>query len=371
MKRLTALGAVAGMVVFGLLAIVGTAQGSTPPTNGKIAFNLGGPNDSTSGFTINPDGAHLQQIVGWDGSITATSWSPDGKKILATAWSDFFPGAQPATANPDGSGFSLLYRQPLFAPLDLSTHFWSPSGTRLLCHSEGNFGSNPDLAGLYTLRSSDGGGLVRVTTTPQDGSGDVGYGYSPDGSRILFARFDQNGQNGVLYSVKPNGSSTLQLSPTGLAVVGPPNFDEAAASWSPDGSRVTFAASWKAAPGRQFALYVVNADGTHLRQITPSGEGALSAQWSPDGRLIAFSSKRPNQTPPPQVWVVHPDGTGLRQITFGSSTSLAPVWSPDSKKLLFDRVNDNSLWTVNADGTGLSKLTDGGAPYAWGTAPAR
>jgi Tol biopolymer transport system component len=370
MRRLTVLATVAGMMLFGLVAVVPTAQG-IPPANGKIAFNLGGPNDSVSGFTVNPDGTDLQQIVGWDGSVNAASWSPDGKKILASAWSDFFPGVQPATANPDGSGFRLLYQQPLFAPLDLSAHFWSPGGTRLLCHSEGNFGLDPGLAGLYTVRSSDGGDLVRVTTTPQDGSNDVGYGYSPDGSRILFARFDQNNQ-GVLYSVKPNGRGILQLSPSGLAVVSPPNFDEVGASWSPDGSQVTFAASWKSAPGRQFALYVANADGSHLRQITPSGVGALSAQWSPNGRLIAFSSKRPSETPPPQVWVVHPDGTALRQLTFGSSASLAPVWSPDSQKLLFQTgVDSSSLWNVNADGTGLTKLTDGGGPYAWGTAPVR
>ena len=228
---------------------------------------------------------------------------------------------QPATANPDGSGFTLLYQQPLFAPLDLSAHFWSPDGTRLLCHSEGNFGSNPELAGLYTVRSSDGGDLVRVTTTPQDGSADTGYGYSPDGSRILFARFDQNDQRRPLLG-ETRRQRHAPAESFGAVGRRSPELDEVAASWSPDGSQVTFAASWKSAPGRQFALYVVNADGTHLRQITPSGVGAISAQWSPDGQLIAFSSKRPGETLPPRSGSFTPTGPG-----FGSSPSAAaPRW---------------------------------------------
>lgn len=119
------------------------------------------------------------------------------------------------------------------------------------------------------------------------------------------------------------------------------------------------------------ALFVVNADGTGLRQITPTAIGAFSAQWSPDGHLIAFSSGGQ-----PQTWVVRPDGTGLTRVTSPASgyVSLTPVWSPDSTKLLFNRGNgrgQTSLWTANTDGSGLSKLTDTAefTRYAWGTAP--
>ena len=59
------------------------------------------------------------------------------------------------------------------------------------------------------MRSSYGGDLVRVSATPRKGF-DNGYGYSPDGSRVLFARFDSDDQS-TLLSVKPDGTGALQL----------------------------------------------------------------------------------------------------------------------------------------------------------------
>ena len=283
--------------------------------------------------------------------------------MLCNLWSE--DGVQPATANPDGSAFTLLNPN---LPLDLFCLSWSPDGARLLCHSgEGN----PADAGLYTVRSSDAGDLVRVTATPPDGF-DNGYGYSPDGSRILFARFDASDQ-GTLFSVKPDGSGSFRLSPPGLSIVDLGFFDRVGADWSPDGSRVTFAARRKLSSRRpETAVFVVKEDATGLRQITPSGLGALSAQWSPNGHLIALTSCCGAL----QAWVVHPDGTALREATrpIDRAFSIAPVWSPDSTRLLFNRVTrdgETSLWTAKTDGSGLSKLTDTGslALYMWGTAP--
>ena len=141
--------------------------------------------------------------------------------------------------------------------------------------------------------------------------------------------------------MNPNGTGLLQLNPPGLKFHGA-DCCNAAADWSPDGSQVAFAAFWKGNVGRarRTAMFVVNADGTGLRRITPFGLGARNgATWSPDGRLIAFNL-RFLDSPGSQIWVVHPDGTGLRELTLPSSgyASYEPVWSPDSSRLLFERV---------------------------------
>jgi Tol biopolymer transport system component len=362
--------------VLAFFVLVGAAAGATgSATNGKIAYGFG------DAFTINPDGTQMDQI-GVPGSTACTTWSPDSSKLLCNVFGN--SGPQPATANPDGSEFTYLNQH---LPLDLFCLYWSPpDGSRVLCHSEGI--ANPSDAGLYTIRSSDGGGLVRVTTSLPGGFDDA-YGYSPNGLRILYAQFDANG-HGTLFSVKPDGSDPIQLSPSALSVIDLSFFDQVGADWSPDGSQVAFAAF---SPRGRFSsgLFVVNADGTGLRQVTPKGIGALSAQWSPNGAMIAFTScsSLPGNCGIPQAWVVRPDGKGLRQVTPSTNSMfLAPVWSPDSTKLLLNQLTGQtprdflqvlfqgnnppaSLWTIGADGSALSKLADtvGLSSYEWGSAP--
>jgi Tol biopolymer transport system component len=356
MRKLIALGLVASLAA---LAAVSTlpAGATISGTNGKIVFGGG----QETSFTIDPDGSDPHQI-GPAGSTICTSWSPDSSKVLCQLLSE--EGPQPATANPDGSGFTLLNPN---LQLGLACVNWSPDGTRLLCITTEE--ANPAEKGLYTVRSSDAGDLMRVTATPPGGF-DIGYGYSPDGSRILYARFTD--EQGTLFSVKPDGSDPVQLSPPALSVIDLDFFDRVGADWAPDSSRVAFAAFDQSS--RRTGLFVVNADGSGLRLVTPAGIGALSAQWSPNGALIAFTSC----CGLPQAWVVQPNGTGLRQVTppVGRAVFWTPVWSPDSTKLLLnrqDRNNQTSLWTVNTDGSELSKLTDTvslGASPAWGSAPA-
>jgi Tol biopolymer transport system component len=401
-----ALALLAAISLLGLAVVDGAARASIPPgTNGKIVFGQIEPN---YGVTIDPDGSDAYQI-GPLGRTTCNSWSPDGGKVLCNLWRKH--GVRPATANPDGSDFKLLNPN---LPLDLFCLSWSPDGTRLLCHNDGS--ANPRDAGLYTMRSSDAGDLVRVSATPRKGF-DNGYGYSPDGSRVLFARYDSN-EKGTLFSVNPDGSGALQLTPPRLSVIDLGFFDRIGADWSPDASRVTFAAVQKRSTGRGFesAAFVVNGDGTGLRRITPAGLFAASAQWSPNGDWIAFTGGRRL----PGVWMARPDGTAVRKIALprldrldrrvfkrlmrkfltqckrnggswrectrkakrrakkmAASQRLTPVWSPDSTKLLFQRLSRDSkeLWTVNADGSGLWKLTRTRNRalfawlYAWGTAP--
>jgi Tol biopolymer transport system component len=248
--------------------------------------------------------------------------------------------------------------------------------------------ANPADAGLYTARSSNAGDLVRVSTTPPGGF-DIGYGYSPNGSRILYARFDSHGQHGTLLSVKTDGSHPIRLSPRRLWVIDLGFFDRVGADWSPNGSRVTFAAFSPTAPQSLAAgLFVVRADGTGLRRITPKGLGALSAQWSPNGALIAFTGCKLMKTScgNPQAWTVHPNGSGLRRVTTRADGGefWTPTWSPNSRKLLVNNSNQGgqcgsrphargcSLWTVNTNGSGLFKLetTPHFSLYEWGTAPA-
>jgi hypothetical protein len=78
--------------------------------------------------------------------------------------------------NPDDGGYQVV-PNPDPANLFLPCGLWSRDGARLACEGFGL--TDPSLNGIYTIRSSDGGGLVRVTSTP--GGDDIPGESSPDG----------------------------------------------------------------------------------------------------------------------------------------------------------------------------------------------
>jgi Tol biopolymer transport system component len=375
-SRRRSLAILVALTIAGAVLGAGSGQaGGATITNGKIAFGRDDPAvDAALSFTINPDGTGETRA----GGAGCEAWSPDSSKLLMCT--DNPEGrARPATANPDGSDFTLLDAYPNLEQ-NLGCAYWSPDAARLLCDSgEGN----PDVAdnGMYTVRASDGGDLFRVTTTPA-GFEDVPLGYSPNGSRILFGRIGGD-DAGDLFSIHPDGTGILELNPPGLQLRAA-DCCTPAAHWSPDGTRIAFAAFWKPNTGsaRRTALFIINADGTSLRRITPLGLGARDgATWSPDGRLIAFNTRFVG-SPGPQIWVVRPDGSGLRQLTFPTSSdySYDPQWSPDSTKLVFQSFHpeinggQQDLWIVDADGTKLTQLTNTPEPAeehnpTWGSAP--
>lgn len=65
-------------------------------------------------------------------------------------------------------------------------------------------------------------------------------------------------------------------------------------------------------------LWVVEADGSHRRRLTDSGQGIdYSPTWSPDGKRVAFRTTRgsPSRPDPSNIFVINADGSGERQLT--------------------------------------------------------
>jgi dipeptidyl aminopeptidase/acylaminoacyl peptidase len=78
-------------------------------------------------------------------------------------------------------------------------------------------------------------------------------------------------------------------------------------------------------------IYIVNQDGTGLRQLTTGMDPALS----PDGSKVAFTRWDTSKTGSAgSVWVINTDGTGERQVHDTEVQPRSPVWSPDGKQIM-------------------------------------
>ena len=371
-RRFAYILALAALVLAIVAALLLAGVGRTPiGGNGRIMFyRTDAARTTDAPFMVDPDGSDETALH--DGGLLPGIWSPDVSRLAVrhlvpdpspqpgaeTAW------IRPAVVNADGSGFKVLDAYP-DRKMQLDPIAWSRDGSRIYVYSGGEDVIKADM-GLYTVRSSDGGDLMRVLSTPPGYNDHVAV--SPDGSRILVNRSTSN-LDGTLFVVNVDGSGTHQLTPSSAHAVDLQFFDGISAEWSPDGSKVAFCAFVDS--NGSTALFVVGADGAHRQQIVPTATGAVSAQWSPDGTLIAFTSE---SGPDNQIAVIHPDGTGLKELTNGAdgSTSVAPIWSPDGTTLLFQRkrAGQVTLWTINADGTALTQLTTTpvGADYVGGYA---
>ena len=274
-----------------------------PPTNGRIVFGQFDPaQGDTVLYTVDPDGSHLLQLR--PETNECPNWSPDGKRITITE----------AVMNGDGTGFHRL-SVPTGGPLFVGCGVWSSDQKSIV--AEGWNDTDASQVGLWSFRSSDGGGLHQLTTSTGGGH-DSPIGFAPNGSTIAFMR---------------------QVSPTGAT-----------------------------------GLFLVDADGTNARRVGDLSIGG--GDWAPDGRSILVTSAGrlygvdvASGKATPVVIAASPGEDDLGD----------PQWSPDGTRILFNRDADigggqtrTDLFQMRADGTDVVRVTnDLNDDYFadWGTYP--
>ncbi len=202
---------------------------------------------------------------------------------------------------------------------------------------------------LYAM-NLDGSSLTKLLGGAMD---ELQPDVSSDGSMVVFVRAAVN------TACPPGGDLFIsRMDGTGeRALRSDPALDECRPRWSPDGSSVLFSAA--PAGGSSANLFLVQADGSGLRQLTRDPVVTNYGAWSRDGRQIVFNSNRDGKT---RLWLADSDGSNPRALTdppAGADT--APVWSPDGRHIVFRTTRDGpagELYSVAADGSGLRRLTN-------------
>jgi len=175
------------------------------------------------------------------------------------------------------------------------------------------------------------------------------------------------------------------------------------AAWSPDGSRIAFADFWEDHPTyghHAYTLSFLDPDtGDTLGDVIDLAAAGLA--WSPDGSQLAFwavvldedadpsnATLGPGGDFPAQIFVINADGSGLRQLTHEGDNRW-PTWSPDGSRIAFARgeltlktapdgsqaafvrPGSRQLFTMASDGTDVQRV-EGVSPegaIAWNPVP--
>ena len=198
---------------------------------------------------------------------------------------------------------------------------------------------------------------VAFTLTPDNTPIPVATALGGGTGQVVFA----STRSGIpqLYLVNADGTDLVQLTIMEKGACQP--------SWSPDGSQLVFISP---CVGRgdlfetiynESSLYTINADGTGLEQLTPAPGSDFEPAWSPDGTQIAFTSVRGGFR---QIYALDVESLEVTLLTNTTSAieSSQPSWSPDGTRIAYTvkRVGAYQIWSMNADGQEAAQLSHSG-----------
>ena len=319
------------LIVLLILAGTATAMYFVLRTSNAITFPEGSSIVSVvdSGAAKGRPIWHCPGGANWCGDIAGVSWSPDGERLALSLGE--------LGGNSSYIGFHIIDLRtgtdlhipaqamvPTFGCFTPSYLTWSPDG-KLLAYTCRDFGVDPSGWGsIYTIRPDGTGRRILTTHTFELAFSPT---WSPDGKQIAFSTgempFPERSMAGyvsAVYVVNLDGSHERRIAAGALP------------DWSPDGKTIAyFAPGCAPAPDNKGRIRLVTPTGRDVTPPTAPCDGIGPAghpvpAWSPDGRQIAVGTDTAQ-------YVMNANGTGLRQLQRGRFTQwlagyIRPAWRP-------------------------------------------
>jgi len=239
--------------------------------------------------------------------------------------------------NADGSGFRRL------TTTDSKQHFYpslAPDGQSVL-YSAFVDTNNYE---IYKMELGDG----TVTQLTNSYAVETAPEFSPDGKSITYARYNPSTKRFQIIIADKNGNDINN-------VPGVTGWDP---TWSPDGGQILFASDERGL----VQLYTVKLDGKGLKAVTNLPAIRGRSDWSADGNyIVTYSGPAWNR----EVFIMNADGSNVHQLTPTGGNSQGPSISPDGKWVAFTAYFDNygddhgcEIYVIRTDGTDLRRLTN-------------
>jgi Tol biopolymer transport system component len=181
---------------------------------------------------------------------------------------------------------------------------------------------------IYTMRSSDGGNLQRLT---YDGNKLKPF-WSPNGRQIVYE------SNNDIYVMNADGSGQTPLTTD--------SADDGWPAWSPNGAKIAFVSE---RDGNR-EVYIMDKNGGNQTKISCSINHDSYPAWSPDSQTVIFESMRDGDY---EIYKMKQNGDFQTRLTLNSAYDKAPVWF--NTLAMVNRPSDicaSQLHTVCLDGYG-------------------
>jgi Tol biopolymer transport system component len=202
---------------------------------------------------------------------------------------------------------------------------------------------------LWEIKALGGGGGIRRLTDSLEA--DMWVHEDPTGKDIFaFTRFGINSTRGTIWTYNRQTYLSTQLR-EGMQ----PQI-------SPDGSKIVYVRFDE--KEAHYNIWVMNIDGTLPTQLTHNDADNITPSWHPSGKWIIFASNKGAFTAKDRatgkeskvhnfdIWMMKDNGEHVSQLTENGSDDDNPVFSPDGKHFYFSSNRGHAVENLSPEEKG-------------------
>jgi TolB protein len=265
----------------------------------------------TKVFVMSVDGKSARRLTREDRVEFSPSWSPDGKSVAIFSMAPNVSGSQlkivdVATGQTVSIAGNGLEKGP-------SAPTWSKDGKRIA------FIGNDDKNNSQVWVADTDGTNARDVSSKFSSRRKAFAAISPDGRQVLYAADMRGAVDLILTDVQTLESRNLTKMDVAAMHESP--------QWSQDGQQILFASTRDDPELLRMDIFVMSADGSHMRNLSKHPHEDFDPRWSTSGRSVVFTSLRTGTS---QLYEVDTVTTQTRRLTHNESHDMQHVLRPQT-----------------------------------------